>query len=255
MTTPHTEMHFGPSWMQNSSRARSFTKAAGGANAPASEDATPSSQGQVSYSSVIRDVNGMPNGQAVLDQQPEFADAAHPFRYSKEYMLGLWQENKDRELPIEFERWEVIFRPEAGMPSGLKDLDEVERRVGSHSTLFLLSNCTLLTLAALRGSRQAFSGSFNPERRPTASTANSSASLATLGDLKLDPPARRRQVTGGDALNSPVRERFGGIQGGVLGGLGVGAKDSFTGSAAASKGVPRRKDEATGESLVCGPCA
>lgn len=149
MTTPHTEMHFGPSWMQNSSRARSFTKAAGGANAPASEDATPSSQGQVSYSSVIRDVNGMPNGQAVPDQQPEFADAAHPFRYSKEYMLGLWQENKDRELPIEFERWEVIFRPEAGMPSGLKDLDEVERRVRFHSALFLLSNCTLLTLTAV----------------------------------------------------------------------------------------------------------
>jgi hypothetical protein len=93
--------------------------------------------------------------------------------------------------------------------------------------------------------------SYNPDRRPTASAANSSASLATLADLKLDPPARRRQVAGGtEALNSPVRERFGGIQGGVLGGLGVGAKEPFASAAGATKGASRRKDEISGAACV-----
>jgi hypothetical protein len=93
--------------------------------------------------------------------------------------------------------------------------------------------------------------SYNPDRRPTASAANSSASLATLADLKLDPPARRRQVAGGtEALNSPVRERFGGIQGGVLGGLGVGAKEPFASAAGATKGASRRKDEISGTACV-----
>lgn len=134
MTTPHTEMHFGPSWMQNSSRAKSYSKQ----TAPASAGGDDASNGAaphpsaLSYSSVIREQAALANGLPVQDQ-PGFADAAHPFRYSKEYMLGLWSDNKDRELPIEFERWEVIFRPDGGMPAGLKDMDEVEKRVCSGS--------------------------------------------------------------------------------------------------------------------------
>lgn len=121
-------MHFGPSWMQNSSRAKSYSKQA--APASTSDDANGATPhpSALSYSSVIRDQAALANGPPV-QEQPGFADAAHPFRYSKGYMLGLWSDNKDRELPIEFERWEVIFRPDGGMPAGLKDMDEVEKRV------------------------------------------------------------------------------------------------------------------------------
>jgi hypothetical protein len=45
-------------------------------------------------------------------------------------MLGMWDDavQRERELPIEFERWDVVFREETDGPVGLKPLSEAEKK-------------------------------------------------------------------------------------------------------------------------------
>lgn len=62
----------------------------------------------------------------------------HPFRYSREQILGLWDEDKVKKLPIEF-----VDLVDAGVlvtktlvkPIGLRDLNEIEKKVSPRVTM------------------------------------------------------------------------------------------------------------------------
>jgi hypothetical protein len=127
-TTPHTEMQFGPSWLKPTSRQKSAKTA--------QQPPAPAEPSPISYSAITRDhptpmspESADPNGGS-LDH---IVDPSKPFRYSKEYMLGLYDEHKQkgRELPFDFERWGVVFREEGGNPISLSPLTEMEKKVSS----------------------------------------------------------------------------------------------------------------------------
>ncbi|KAL7410180.1 hypothetical protein BDY24DRAFT_418298 [Mrakia frigida] len=222
-----TEMQFGPSWLKPTTRTKS-SKTSTPLEENNNNNSSNAAPAAISYSSITRDhptplspgSGGHEGGGANGEGGPpldHIVDPSKPFRYTKEYMLGLYDEEKQkgRELPFEFERWGVVFREEGGNPVSLAPLTDMEKK--------------LFTLP------------YNPDRRapnssdplhPSASRNNSSNDLHSrrnrtlagqAGTLNLERGSDRaigeRGERGGSALNSPARERFGGIQGGVLGGL------------------------------------
>lgn len=119
-TTPSTEIHFGPSWMLNSNR-RSALK---------SQSSTPATEDQSSYSSIIRDPLAASDAQhANGSETSSYDQSTKPFRYSKEFMLGLWDGEKAEGLVTEFERYVVVFQEEAGRPVAFSELSEKEKKV------------------------------------------------------------------------------------------------------------------------------
>lgn len=68
-----------------------------------------------------------PNG--TLDSNP------HPFRYSRDQILALWDEDKVRETPIELvemsEGGGVMVSKGAARPVGLRDMTDMEKKVRS----------------------------------------------------------------------------------------------------------------------------
>jgi PERQ amino acid-rich with GYF domain-containing protein len=62
------------------------------------------------------------------------ADPKLAFRYSREQMLGMWEEEKVRELPIEMvqllEDGGVLVSKSVVKPVGLREQTEVEKKVG-----------------------------------------------------------------------------------------------------------------------------
>lgn len=233
-TTPHTEMQFGPSWLKASSRPKSSKTSAAAAQQAAAAPAEPSA---ISYSAITRD-HPTPlspeSGDGYGGGLDHIVDPSKPFRYSKEYMLGLYDEDKQkaRELPFEFERWGVVFREEGGNPISLNPLTEMEKK------LFALP--------------------YNPDRRApnssdplhSGSRTNSSSDLhsrrnrslaGAVGNLNLGDRASDRAERGDrSALNSPARERFGGITGGVLGGLAGGVGEGRLGGLSRERSDSRR---------------
>jgi hypothetical protein len=122
-----SDMHFGPSWMQNASRSttkRSQNHQPAVAASPAAAAAEPT---HPSYSSIALPPAPPSNVNA---SSLGYENASKPFKYSKEYMLGMWDDavQRERELPIEFERWDVVFREETDGPVGLKPLSEAEKK-------------------------------------------------------------------------------------------------------------------------------
>ena len=59
---------------------------------------------------------------------------AHPFRYSREQILALWDEEKVRETPVELTEvlssGGVLAASSVVLPVGMRDLNEVEKKVG-----------------------------------------------------------------------------------------------------------------------------
>lgn len=57
----------------------------------------------------------------------------HPFRYSKEYMISLWNPDKVKEVPIELaglmETAALLVSNEVVKPIGMRDLGEIEKKV------------------------------------------------------------------------------------------------------------------------------
>jgi len=262
-----TEMQFGPSWLKPTTRTKpSKTSTPVEDNNNHAAAPTPTA---ISYSSITRDHpttplspgghghDGGANGEGgagggggpALDH---IVDPSKPFRYTKEYMLGLYDEEKQkgRELPFEFERWGVVFREEGGNPVSLAPLTDMEKKVSLQLPLSFYTSLFLLGLLERRADPfhlfisllQLFTLPYNPDRRapnssdplhPSASRNNSSSDLHSrrnrtlagqAGTLNLERGSGDRAIgergeRGGSALNSPARERFGGIQGGVLGGL------------------------------------
>lgn len=61
----------------------------------------------------------------------------HPFRYSREQILGLYDEDKVRDVPIELrellEQGGVLVSKQPVKPIGLRELTEVEKKVSNLS--------------------------------------------------------------------------------------------------------------------------
>lgn len=62
-------------------------------------------------------------------------DTRNPFRYSREQILGVWDEDKFKERPIELmqmaENGGVLVSKNIVKPVGLRDLNEIEKRVSN----------------------------------------------------------------------------------------------------------------------------
>jgi hypothetical protein len=107
---------------------------------------------------------------------------------------------------------------------------------------------------------QLFALSYNPDRRPGLSSNNSGLepTLSHRGERRNARPTAggERSTTGSDRpLNSPARERFGGIEGGVLGGIGRGPGSGVAGEgklgglgARGERGTRERRTLKDGES-------
>ena len=169
----------------------------------------------------------------------------HPFRYSREQILALWDDDQVKETPIELMEMlatggELVSKSVA-RPVGLRDLTEVEKKVRLFSTVF----CGFATRGGetdRNPPRQLFATSIHPPmptRRPISlhtSVANEVPS--TPSRRPLGPPGASR-----DAFAAPVNGRapgFGGFgrgEGGALGG-GVGGKIATVGGGMIRPGGP-----------------
>lgn len=124
-----SEMHFGPSWMHKPAAAGSRRSAKASTAAAASPAAT-ADPSHPTYSAITRDQHTSPQPSAP-SADDALLDPTKPFKYSKEFMLAQWDEGnlRERPLPIEFERWGVVFREEGGEPVSSKALTETEKKV------------------------------------------------------------------------------------------------------------------------------
>lgn len=108
-------MHFGPEWMRAKQQPQTR------AQAPPSPP--PTSNLQLANSTYSALVSATPTGQG--DKQ----DEVHPFRYSKEELLGIYKESPKGSLGLEVERWEGVVREIGSDPVGLRDMGEIEKKV------------------------------------------------------------------------------------------------------------------------------
>lgn len=95
-----------------------------------------------SYSSLVSGATAM-NGSSAMDSGTvtSLANGAHPFRYSKEQMLGVWREGgggaQNSVLGAEVARWPNIVRDSPTEPVGLRELSMDEKKVRHHLLLTL----------------------------------------------------------------------------------------------------------------------
>ena len=125
MTT--TTMHFGPEWM----RAKSQTPARHQPPPSPPLQAVLATQqlGASTYSALVTPVT----------QELDKRDESRPFRYTKEEMLRIYKEGGGRGgLNLEVERWEGIVRDVGNEPVGLREMNEVEKKVRQHFSVSCL---------------------------------------------------------------------------------------------------------------------
>jgi PERQ amino acid-rich with GYF domain-containing protein len=97
-------MHFGPEWMRTKQHPTTKT------HNPSSPPST--------YSSLVSPI--------LFEKR----DDPNPFRYSKDEMLGIYKEgNVKIQLALEVERWDGVVREVPSDPVGLREMDEVEKKV------------------------------------------------------------------------------------------------------------------------------
>lgn len=64
-------------------------------------------------------------------------ELSHPFRYSRDQILGLWDEQKVRKMPIELvdmlEGGGVLASRDVVRPNGLRELTDIEKKVSVRS--------------------------------------------------------------------------------------------------------------------------
>ncbi|KAJ3516789.1 hypothetical protein NLJ89_g912 [Agrocybe chaxingu] len=180
-----TTMHFGPEWMRT--KHQPLPKSQPPPSPPPSNTAN---SGLSTYSALVSATPPAPS---------DTADEAHPFRYSKEDLLKIYQEGGGKGgLGLEVERWEGVVREAGAEPVSLRDMTEVEKKV----------RCCRLRVVYPLTQMQLFAGPINSElrRRPSQSTDY----LSPLNTSGLDRP----RLTHGNsaATSSPLRERFGAIK-------------------------------------------
>ncbi|KAL1749161.1 hypothetical protein HDZ31DRAFT_28466 [Schizophyllum fasciatum] len=161
-----TTMHFGPEWM------RAKPQPSPKIHPPPSPPPPGSSTAPASYSALLS-----PAGPAQAEQR----DAAHPFRYSKDALLRIYQDGGGKGgLGLEVERWDGVVREDAAPPIALCDMSDAEKK--------------------------AFAGPLNSEIRRRQSTDF----LPTISTQGLERP-RLATSASAAAAGSPHRERFGAL--------------------------------------------
>ncbi|CAA7259986.1 unnamed protein product [Cyclocybe aegerita] len=180
-----TTMQFGPEWMRTKHQA--LPKSQPPPSPPPSNTAN---SGLSTYSALVS---------ATPPASSDTADESHPFRYSKEDLLKIYQEGGGKGgLGLEVERWEGVVREAGVEPVSLRDMTEAEKKV----------RCGRLRAVYPLTQMQLFAGPINSElrRRPSQSMDY----LSPLNTSGLDRP---RLTHGNSATtNSPLRERFGAIK-------------------------------------------
>ena len=129
-------------------------------------------------------------------------DGTHPFRYSKEELVRIYQEGGGKgPLGQDVERWEGVVRSVGADPITMREMSEAEKKVFGIGFL-------LVSPVAYSCIFQLFTGPLNSEvRRRPSQSAEYLSPLATsnLGVSRLN------QSPSGSA-SSPMRERFGGLK-------------------------------------------
>ncbi|KAF8973854.1 hypothetical protein BDZ97DRAFT_1777173 [Flammula alnicola] len=163
-----TTMHFGPEWMRTKHQPLSRLQPP---SPPPSN--TVSGSGLSTYSALVS---------ATPPSLSEASDEVHPFRYSKDELLRIYQEGGRGGLGLEVERWEGVVREAGAEPIALREMTETEKKL--------------------------FAGSLNSElrRRPSQSTDF----LSPLNTSSLDRPRLTHSTS--SSTNSPLRERFGALK-------------------------------------------
>ena len=110
-----TTMHFGPEWMRTKHQPLSRSQ----------PPPSPPPQTNLSNSTYSALVSSTPSS---LFEKP---DEAHPFRYSKDELLKIYQESAGRGgLGLEVERWEGVVREIGNEPVALREMTDTEIKVG-----------------------------------------------------------------------------------------------------------------------------
>uniref|UniRef100_A0A8H7YAI1 GYF domain-containing protein n=1 Tax=Psilocybe cubensis TaxID=181762 RepID=A0A8H7YAI1_PSICU len=166
-----TTMHFGPEWMRTKHQPLSRSQPP-----PSPPPSTAIQNSGSTYSALV---SAMPSASS------ESGDVVHPFRYSKEELLKIYQEGGGRGgLGLEVERWEGVVREGGTEPATLREMTEAEKKL--------------------------FAGPLNSElrRRPSQSMEF----LSPLNTSGLDRPRLSHNSSTSSNNNSPLRERFGALK-------------------------------------------
>lgn len=83
-----------------------------------------SASGTSTYSSLVSAIPPVASSDKI--------DKTHPFRYSKDDLLAIYQDGGKGGLGIEVERWEGVVREMASDPVALREISEAEKKVCSH---------------------------------------------------------------------------------------------------------------------------
>lgn len=111
-----TTMHFGPEWMRT--KHQPLLRSQPPSSPP------PANLSNSTYSALVSSTSAP----STLFEKP---DEAHPFRYSKDELLKIYQENAGRGgLGLEVERWEGVIREIGSEPVALHEMTDTERKVG-----------------------------------------------------------------------------------------------------------------------------
>lgn len=112
-------MHFGPEWMRTKQQTASRPQ-------PPPSPPPINSHAPTNASTYSALVSPAP------PPEPEERDETHPFRYSKEEMLRIYKEGGGRGgLGLEVERWDGVVREVGSEPIGLREMNDVEKKVCS----------------------------------------------------------------------------------------------------------------------------
>ncbi|KDR85272.1 hypothetical protein GALMADRAFT_234036 [Galerina marginata CBS 339.88] len=166
-----TTMHFGPEWMRTKHQPLPRSQPP---PSPPPTNVMPSS-GLSTYSALVS---------ATPPVHSEVGDDVHPFRYSKEELIKIYQDGGGKGgLGLEVERWEGVVREGGIEPIGLREMTEAEKKL--------------------------FAGALNSElrRRPSQSMEY----LSPLTTAGLDRP-RLTHNSSSTTASSPMRERFGALK-------------------------------------------
>lgn len=105
-------MHFGPEWMRTKSHQLSRSQTEPSPQVPSA---------LATYSALVS---------AAPLVASEQLDESHPFRYSKQELLAIYQEGGGKGgLGLEVDRWEGVVREATLEPVTLREMTDVEKKV------------------------------------------------------------------------------------------------------------------------------
>ena len=108
-------MHFGPEWMRTKNQPGSQQQPS-----PPPANVFPQAPTPSTYSALV----------SVTPVASEKLDESHPFRYSKEELLTIYQEGGGKGgLGLEVDRWQGVVREVAAEPVTLREMTDAEKKV------------------------------------------------------------------------------------------------------------------------------